>query len=298
MIQKEELLTEIEWVCFDLETTGLSPYQDSILEIGAVRFCLGNNQTKVFQSFIQFEGEIPEATFEIHHIESEWVRSAPPLKEILPKFLDFIGDCPLMAHNASFDVSMLANRFSPSSSTTSSSASFPVSSFMPHPSPEPPKNPIFDTLDLSKKLLPQNNKHSLEELKKYFAVHVERSHRALDDAKATSEIFSKILAIPLKDDSFQTLGDLTELSAPRYFSNSVIDQKAFTSKAKIIHQAIQNNSILYIRYQNGEGKKTLRRVEPKNLIITEGHYYLEGFCFLRQDERRFRLDRIQDIEGT
>lgn len=97
-------------VVFDLETTGLSPARDGIVEIGAVRIAGGQ-----IQEHLKFETLVRPTTPEgrtlpihpraqaVHGISDEMVRFSPTIAEVLPQFLDFVGDSAVAAHNISFD---------------------------------------------------------------------------------------------------------------------------------------------------------------------------------------------------
>ena len=93
------------------------------------------------------------------------VSSAPYIEEIMPKFLNFVGDRPLVAHNAMFDVSFIKYKASLLGLSVN--------------------NPILDTLQLSRNLL-SINKHKLNNLCEYFNIKLENHHRASDDARAAA----------------------------------------------------------------------------------------------------------------
>jgi len=99
-------LLEAEYVFFDLETTGISPLVNEIIEFGAVKYRKGNVVSKL-QMFVKPEKEIPEHISKITNITNEDVKDAPTLQEALLKFKEFVGDAVLVAHNAKFDYSFL-----------------------------------------------------------------------------------------------------------------------------------------------------------------------------------------------
>ena len=99
-----------EYVVFDLETTGLSPERDAIVEIGAVRIRGGQVQHhEVFQTLVKPHDalgqamSIPWYTVRVHGISDQMVTGAPRLDEVLPAFLDFVGGAVVVAHNIAFD---------------------------------------------------------------------------------------------------------------------------------------------------------------------------------------------------
>ncbi|WP_221089083.1 3'-5' exonuclease [Deinococcus aquaedulcis] len=97
-------------VVFDLETTGLSPERDGIVEIGALRIVDGQvDETQKFETLVRPTGEggqpllIPWRAEKVHGISNEMVRGAPTPEEVLPEFLDFVNGWPVVAHNVGFD---------------------------------------------------------------------------------------------------------------------------------------------------------------------------------------------------
>ena len=91
---------------FDLETTGFSPIQDKIIEIGAVKVERGVI-TERFSTFVNPKIPIPFKITQLTSITDDMVVDAETIDVVLPKFLDFIGDAVLVAHNAGFDVSFI-----------------------------------------------------------------------------------------------------------------------------------------------------------------------------------------------
>lgn len=157
-----------EFVAFDVETTGLSAERDEIIEFGAVRFKNGEI-IDTFQSFVNPKRPIPPQSTQIHGIRDSDVKTAPTLDVILPQFLEFIGDCPLLAHNAAFDMGMLdvaCTKCGITHSTTS-----------------------IDTLTLAQALLPNLKRHGLGVVADFLGLPNFRHHRAADDATAVMHMF-------------------------------------------------------------------------------------------------------------
>ena len=93
-------------VTLDIETTGLDPKRDRIIEIGAVRSENGV-ETAVFQSFVNPGIPIPSFITDLTGIRDELVADAPRVSEVITEFADFVGKSPVLAHNASFDLAFL-----------------------------------------------------------------------------------------------------------------------------------------------------------------------------------------------
>nr|WP_255639434.1 3'-5' exonuclease [Deinococcus betulae] len=101
-------------VVFDLETTGLSPERDGIVEIGAVRIVDGQvDESQKYETLVRPTSEggqallIPWRAEQVHGISNEMVRRAPAIAEVLPEFLEFVNGWPVVAHNIGFDGSFM-----------------------------------------------------------------------------------------------------------------------------------------------------------------------------------------------
>ncbi|MCT4618655.1 MAG: PolC-type DNA polymerase III [Marinisporobacter sp.] len=179
------------YVVFDIETTGLSSKNDKITEIGAVK--ISNNEIiDRFNILINPEMPIPPKIVELTGITDEMVKNEPTITEVLPEFLAFIEDFPVVAHNANFDTSFIKYN------CTQMGLSF--------------NNPIIDTLRLSKILLPKLKRYKLNVVAKELDVKLENHHRAVDDAEATANIFIKFLEM-LKEKEITKLNELNDLYA-------------------------------------------------------------------------------------
>jgi DNA polymerase-3 subunit alpha (Gram-positive type) len=159
-------------VVFDLETTGFSPVSNRIIEIGAVKVEKGII-TDRFSTFVNPQVPIPFRIEELTGISDNMVLGAPTIEEVLPQFLEFIGDAILAAHNASFDVSFIEEnmrRLGLEKEFT-----------------------YVDTVGLARVLLPQLNRFKLDTVAKALHVPLQNHHRAVDDAECTSGIYLKLL---------------------------------------------------------------------------------------------------------
>ena len=176
------------YVVFDLETTGLSPEKNRIIEIGAVKVENGKI-TDRFSSFVNPDVPIPYEIEKLTGINDNMVLAAPFIEEALPKFLEFCGDAVLVGHNASFDVSFIAHNCARQ---------------------EIPFSPtVVDTVALAQLLLPNLSRFKLDTVAKALGVSLENHHRAVDDAGATAEIFVKFAEM-LKE---RGIADLAQLNA-------------------------------------------------------------------------------------
>lgn len=97
------------YIVFDLETTGLNRSSDRIIEIGAIKYDGLHHELERYQTLVNPGKSIPPSATAINHITNAMVADAPSIQDVLPGFLQFIGEFPLIAHNAGFDISFLKN---------------------------------------------------------------------------------------------------------------------------------------------------------------------------------------------
>ncbi len=162
-----------EFICFDLETTGLSANKNRIIEIGAV--LIRNGETvDTFSTFVNPETKIPAKITELTGISDYMVEDAPTEENALRDFLEFIGDRILVAHNAPFDMSFLkasCERFGIKRNFTS-----------------------IDTVAISRAILTDIKNAKLDTVAKYLRLPEFNHHRACDDAEILAKIFSCLCA--------------------------------------------------------------------------------------------------------
>ncbi len=195
-----------KFVIFDLETTGLSKDNDKIIEIGAVKVENGLI-TDTFSTFVNPKISISSNITKLTSIDNSMVKDAPTIDEVLPNFLKFAGESVLVAHNANFDVGFIT--------TAGKTIGLEIN------------NTVVDTLELSRTLFPELNKHKLNIVAEYLGISLENHHRAVDDAQATAEIFIKCIDI-LKQKNINTLEEINILAS------ETIDKKKLKSYHSII----------------------------------------------------------------
>ena len=152
---------------FDIETTGFSSKNDKIIEIGAVKLKDGEIVDS-FSTFVDPKVNIPYKITELTSITQNMVNGQPTIDEVLPKFMEFVGNSVLVAHNAAFDVGFIKKNLMDMGKTL--------------------KNPVMDTVPLARYLYPDLKKVKLNLVAKHLGISLENHHRAVDDAKATAEI--------------------------------------------------------------------------------------------------------------
>ncbi len=196
-----------DYVVFDIETTGLSPKFNKIIEIGAVRISNGKI-VDTYSQFINPEIPIPYSITKLTSITDAMVLDAPTITTVLPQFLEFVGDSVLVAHNAAFDTGFIKEY------AKQQGLLFDYT--------------IVDTMTLAHVLIPELGKYTLDRLCKQFNVSLENHHRACDDAYATAEIFLKMLTM-IRDKGIDTIAKLNVMGS---------DSPEAIKKAKAYHGII------------------------------------------------------------
>jgi DNA polymerase III epsilon subunit family exonuclease len=156
------------FVSLDLETTGITPETDKIIEFGAVKFDLNGEAER--KSFLINPGiKLPDLITHITNIKDDDLKDAPKITEKISEIEEFIKDCPIVGHNIQFDLNFLVNN----------GVKIPETS--------------YDTFELSAILLPNLPSYSLEILSHELDLQHKDKHRALDDSIAAMELFTKLI---------------------------------------------------------------------------------------------------------
>ncbi len=157
------------YVALDLETTGLDPYRDAIIEIGALRF-EGEREVESFSTFVNPGRSVPLAITELTGITNADVSHAPPLRATLRRLSDFVGRSPVVGHNIAFDLAFLRQHNALVG------------------------NPAIDTFELAGILVPHASRYSLANLAEELDLHLPaQTHRALDDARMAHALYIALL---------------------------------------------------------------------------------------------------------
>ncbi len=161
------------FTAFDTETTGLKTDAARIIEIGAVQF----NRDGIigrFEMLVNPLQSIPPECTAVNHITDSMVSDKPVISKILPQFIDFLGDSIIVAHNARFDLNMLAAELERSA--------------LP-----PNKNRVIDTLALCKWAYPEAGKYRQTFIAERLGIRIADAHRAADDAFVCGNIFLRCI---------------------------------------------------------------------------------------------------------
>lgn len=166
----KSLLEAIQnFIVVDLETTGLDPRWDDIIEVAAIRIIDGD-VAEHFQSLVNPGYEIDDFIVELTGITNEMISTAPQLGDVFPQFIDFLGDAIVIGHNANFDVNFIYDNCS----------NLSLPDF---------KNDFIDTMRLSRRLFKEHSHHRLVDLVNCFGIADDIEHRALSDAVKTYKCY-------------------------------------------------------------------------------------------------------------
>lgn len=161
---------ETKFVAIDVETTGLSPLYNELIEISAIKY-EGAKKLDTFSTLIKPKKEVSSTITNLTGITNKMLEDAPTIEKVMPDLIEFIGDNPIVAHNANFDYSFLQNN---------SNKSFT-------------NNKVIDTVAISRKMLPNLPNHKLNTVARCIGIQEEGYHRAEFDCECCAKIYVKYL---------------------------------------------------------------------------------------------------------
>lgn len=171
------------FIALDLETTGINPKIDRIIEIGMARiidFSVVEKREYLIYPGIKLDDRITELT----GITDDDLKGKPRINEVISEVIDFIGDGPILGHNIIFDYSFLKKAAVNEGLTVCDKG--------------------IDTLKIARRLLPELEHKNLTALCEYYNVDPHRSHRAYDDAISAFVIYQKLMQLNPEDSGFNS----------------------------------------------------------------------------------------------
>ena len=197
----------------DIETTGLDPEKDRIIEIGMVRFSPRRVEAE-WSSLINPERPIPPGITQLTGITDQMVREAPTLRSVLEEVREFAGDDPILGHNIRFDLSFMRKHKILTN------------------------NQAIDTYELASVLLPSAGRYNLAALAQLLNIPLQANHRALDDARVTRAVylrlFDQALTLPLN-----LLAEIVQTSEHLDWGGYLGLREALRTRSKETFTAIQ-----------------------------------------------------------
>jgi DNA polymerase-3 subunit epsilon/ATP-dependent DNA helicase DinG len=194
------------FVALDLETTGLEPDRDAIIEIGLIKF-KGERIEDEFSTLVNPNRKLTPFITRLTGITDAMLVNAPRLPAVLPKLEDFVGDAAVIGHNVGFDLSFLRAK-----------------GLLRY-------NDVLDTYDLASVLLPTAGRYNLGALGKSLGISLPATHRALDDCRVTVGVyrvlFKKALELPL-----HVLADLVHMGREIEWGAGLVFEEALRARSR------------------------------------------------------------------
>ncbi|EJY55049.1 Exonuclease RNase T and DNA polymerase III [Alicyclobacillus hesperidum URH17-3-68] len=230
----------MDYVVVDIETTGLDPVVDDIVEIGAVRLVDGEIVDR-YQTFVRPSRPIPPDIEELTGISMAMVEQAPGLTDVIPALLAFMGEMPMVAHNLAFDRAFLQRKCEQAGYSLASGDG-------------------ICTLNLGRVLAPRLHSHRLEYLTRRLAIAQTSAHRALADAEATAKLFVRMAekAQKLPISVLERLTQMAALYSPataEWFQ--AVMQSVKTNAASEHDNIVERDGLAFTR-PSAEGNTNLR----------------------------------------
>ncbi|MBQ2803721.1 MAG: 3'-5' exonuclease [Lachnospiraceae bacterium] len=208
------------YISIDLETTGLNPKQDKIIEIGAIKVVEGS-RVDTFSTLVNPGCGLKERIVELTGIRDEDLKDAPYIEEVLPDLFEFLGDDILLGHSILFDYSFLKK------AAVDRKLKF--------------ERNAIDTLKIARKYLADLEHRSLDYLCEYYKIP-HHAHRALQDAEATSTLYHKLVELFYSKDEalfapaqlqFQVKRDTPATKAQKERLYRLIEQHKITTDVNV-----------------------------------------------------------------
>ncbi|MDX9730431.1 MAG: 3'-5' exonuclease [Bdellovibrionales bacterium] len=256
---------QVSWVAFDTETSGRYPVESEICEIAAVKWTAtagAGVKRETFSALVKPSRTMSEEVIRIHGITNEMVASAPPIKDVLPGFVEFIRGSVLLAHHAQFDLGFVAAALEDAGLSL-------------------PPEPTVCTSLLAQGNVPETPNHRLQTLVPFFGINPGQAHRALDDANACLEVAMNIF-MRLQKQNDEMGGEAYELTVkdiaakqlrrtkldlgPLYFQRFSLDEiKKNADIARFIEAAKLRRKVEMV-YAGGSRPGKPRTVNPIGVI--------------------------------
>ena len=192
-LQEKEMSNKISWrnkksknlmrfvddyVLVDIETTGLSPTNDDIIEIGAIKV-ENNKMVDTYSQLININRSLPPFITNLTGITDEMIKTGKMPMDVYQEFIDFVGENVIIGHNVNFDLGFLCNK-------CKKYLNYNLA------------NDYIDTLFLARRLVPNSINYKLGTLANLFHISYEGAHRGLKDVEITFEVYNELRKISLQ----------------------------------------------------------------------------------------------------
>lgn len=248
-----------EFVALDVETTGLKPGRQRIIEIAAIRYRHGLVE-RSFESFINPERGIPEFITKLTSITNEHVREAPTFAQVAEEIAEFIGDSLIVGHNVRFDIGFMNAELA--------RVELP-----------PLVNERLDTMGLAVRLLKSLRKPSLDRVAAAVGLSPRKIHRAGDDARLTAEVALRLVAEGARQGvtSIEQLKSAATVVAPR--PRDEVGRARSVLDRSLAHAMPKKPGCYLMRSERGE---IIYVGKAKNLRDRVSSYYSQPIGYTRK----------------
>ena len=259
------------FVAFDVETTGLVPGVDRVVELAAIAF-QGDEVLEGFSRLVNPGVPMLPAAARITGITDQLLAGAPPAAAVFPDFLCVLRRGTPVAHNAAFDVGFVCDELE--------RAGLPA-----------PEGPVLDTRGLARRAFPGRFSYGLANLARELNLVTPGAHRALADADSCRQLFRNCAGklgggdVPMLDELVRFSGSPLDFAerAPR-----------LPRTARLLRQAMEGATLVDICYRSADGTPSSRRIKPLEFSLVGGRVAVIALCLLRNDTRTFFLNSITE----
>lgn len=267
-------MLNLTFIAFDTETTGKYPLESEICEIAGVKFIDGK-PNDVFSSLIKPTRRMSDEVIKIHGITNEMVDDAPPIKDVIGKFHQFIGETTLVAHHAPFDLGFISVAFEDAGLSL-------------------PKTPVVCSSRLSRTVITDSENHKLQTLIPHLGLTKGSAHRATDDAQACGELLLKCI----ERGQIETMDKLWSLQNGKlhwndYSINALRDK---SQSMNVLVACILDKSQAILKY--GSANADERIIDPIGLVRSPDGDFLIASDGTTPMPKRFYLSKVAEVRRT
>jgi DNA polymerase III epsilon subunit family exonuclease len=268
-IDHDRPLSDLDFVAFDTETTGLVASTERVIELSGVRFSF-DGEIDRFESLIDPQQAIPPDSIRMHGIQDEDVKGQPLFADAVGGFLDLVEGTVVLAHNAEFDVGFLAHEAHRAGRRM-------------------PRVPVVDTVEISRALREDLPNHKLETISKALNCPAPTYHRALADSVTLMNVFLGLVDgmadRPLRELFALTSGVLTFGPDERLWM-------WLPPEMEPLEEALVSGGRVNLLYEPEGRRSETHEVTPRGWIRRTGATFLVAHCERDHTDRNFRLDWI------
>ena len=272
MAAMDRPIRDAEFAVLDLATTGLEPdWGHRVCGVGLIVLS-GGEEIERYSTLVDPGRTIDSSAAAANRLSTEMLREAPPPREVLPRLGALLANRVLVAYNASFELGFLRNEFRLADA-------------------EPPHLEAISVIALARRLLPELGRYPLDRVAERLGIAWDPAQGPLAAAEATARIFWHF-ASRLVEHGISSVGQLEEITRP----TSLLAEALRRDKLRLLQEAISTGRKVHLIYRARSEALTERDVSPLEVRTDAGKAQLVGFCHLRDAERTFNVDAIQDVE--